>query len=273
MKSKDLYPAIFSRHAEAYESRLEQIMGRGEARGRDRAIELLEAKPGMRVLDMACGPGNLTARVAPLVMPGGEVVGVDLAPGMIERARRRAIANATFELMDMEQLKFPDASFDAALCGHGLQFVPNLGQALREARRVLRPRSRFAASVPVGSPSQGVRDLFDQVVDRHLPPAPRPVDEKETRRVVSDAQALPAALRDAGFSTAEVEAIEEKVVWQSAEQLVALFSSWWDCAARLEGLDEDARADFLDDAITTLKRDHPGRLETSARNLVLLAIA
>ena len=71
MKSKDLYPAIFSRHAEAYEQRLEQIMERGEARGRQRAIDFLEAKPGMRVLDLACGPGNLTARVAPLVLAGG----------------------------------------------------------------------------------------------------------------------------------------------------------------------------------------------------------
>jgi len=272
MKSKDLYPAIFSRHAEAYEQRLEQIMERGEARGRQRAIDFLEAKPGMRVLDLACGPGNLTARVAPLVLAGGEVIGVDLAAGMIDRARRRGIQGATFEVMDIEQLAFPDTSFDAAICGHGLQFVPDLAQTLREARRVLRPGGRFAASVPVGSPSRGLAAL-DGVVDRHLPPAPRPPDQEVTRHVVSDPQALEAAARDAGFASAQVETIEETVVWQSAEQLVALCSSWWDCAARMEGMDEGARADFLDDALSTLKRDHPGGIETSSRNLVLLAIA
>lgn len=273
LKSKDLYPAIFSRHAFAYERRLEQIMDRGEARGRQRAIDLLEAKPGMRVLDLACGPGNLTARVATLVSPGGEVVGVDLAAGMIERARRRAIPGATFELMDIERLVFPDASFDAALCGHGLQFVPDLSLALREARRVLRRGGRFVASVPVGSPSQGVQEVLDGVIDRHLPPAPRPVDQETTRRVVSDPEALTAAARDAGFTAAHVESIEETVVWQSAEQLVAMCGSWWDCAARMEGLDAGARAGFLDDAVATLLRDYPGRIETTARNLVLLALA
>jgi ubiquinone/menaquinone biosynthesis C-methylase UbiE len=273
VRSKELYPAIFSRHAEAYERRLEQIMDRGEALGRQRAIELVRAAPGMRVLDLACGPGNLSARVASLVMPGGEVVGVDLAPGMIERARRRQITGATFEVMDIERLEFADASFDAAICGHGLQFVPDLALALSEARRVLRPRGRFAASIPVGSPSQGVQELLDGVIDRYLPPAPRPVDQDSTRRTVSDPEALDAAATAAGFASARVESIEEKVVWQSAEQLVALCTSWWDCAARMEGLDDGARADFVDDAISTLRRDYPGRIETGARNLVLFAMA
>ena len=273
MRSKELYPAIFSRHAEAYERRLEQIMGRGEALGRQRAIDLVEAKPGMRVIDLACGPGNLTARVAPLVLPGGAVVGVDLAPGMIERARRRSIAGATFEVMDIEQLDFADAYFDAALCGHGLQFVPELGRALSEARRVLHAGARFAASVPVGNPNQGIQDLLEAVIGRHLPPAPRPADQDETRRTVSDPNALMAAARAAGFGSARVESIEEKVVWRSAEELVAMCSSWWDCAARMEGLSEEARTAFAEDAIASLSRAHPGAIETSALTLVLFAIA
>ena len=127
VKSKDLYPAIFTRHAAAYEQRLEQAMDRGEARGRERVIELAGARPGMRILDLACGPGNLSARLAALVRPGGEVVGVDLAPGMVERARARGVANARFEVMDIEELGLADASFDAATCGHGLHFVELAG--------------------------------------------------------------------------------------------------------------------------------------------------
>jgi ubiquinone/menaquinone biosynthesis C-methylase UbiE len=273
VKSKELYPAIFSRHAEAYEKRLESIMARGEARGRQRVIDLVEAQPGMRVLDLACGPGNLAARLAAMVAPGGVVVGVDLAPGMIERARARGIANASFEVMDIEQLTFADASFDAAVCGHGLQFVPNLAKALGEARRVLRPQAKFAASVPVGSPSQGVQELLDSVVARHLPPAPKPVDQDATRRTVSDPQALAQAALDAGFAPARVETIEEKVVWQSADQLVALCTSWWDCAARLEGVGEGPRRAFVDEATEVLRREHPGTIETTARNLVLIAFA
>jgi len=273
MKSKDLYPGIFSRHAEAYEQRLDQVMSRGEARGRMRVLELVDARAGMRVLDLACGPGTLSAALAAAVAPGGEVVGVDLAPGMIQRARERGLANARFEVMDIERLAFPDALFDAATCGHGLQFVPHLDRALREARRVLGSGRRFAASIPVGSPSQGVQDLLDSVIDRLLPPAPRAIDQDDTRKTVSDPDSLAEAARRAGFGTARVEVVEEKVVWQSADQLVTVLASWWDCAARLEGVDEPTRRAFIAEAGEVLRRDHPGAIETASRNLVLLAIA
>ena len=273
MKSKDLYPAIFSRHAAAYQQRLDQVMERGEARGRQRVLDLIDARPGMRILDLACGPGNLTARLAPRVAPGGEVVGVDLAVGMIERARGRNIPNARFEVMDIEQLDFAGATFDAAVCGHGLQFAPDLDRALAEARRVLVAGGRFAASVPVGSPSRGVQDLLDTVVDRILPPAPRAVDQEQTRKTVGDPSEFAAAARAAGFASANVETVEEKVVWESAEQLVGLLASWWDCAARLEGLDAAQRQSFLEEATHALRREHPGRCETRGRNLVLLATA
>src|SRR5947208_16879695 len=110
LKSKDLYPMIFSRHAAAYQQRLEQIMARGEARGRERVIELLRLEPGMHVLDLACGPGTLSKPIATRVAPGGEVVGVDLAEGMIELARARRIANARFQLMHIERLELPDSA-------------------------------------------------------------------------------------------------------------------------------------------------------------------
>src|SRR5437762_8256721 len=87
LKSKDLYPAVFSRYAEVYQKRLESIMSRRESRSRLRLIELVGAQPGMRIIDLACGPGTLTRVLAADVTPGGEVVGVDLAPGMVELAR------------------------------------------------------------------------------------------------------------------------------------------------------------------------------------------
>src|SRR6202171_6200834 len=132
MKSKQLFPGVFSRHAVDYNRRLEPIMAHGEARGRLRVLELVDAQPGMRILDLACGPGTLTRRLAAHVSPGGEVVGVDLAPGMVQLAQAVRTPDARFEVMDIEQLSFSDASFDAAACGHGLQFVPHLGAALRE---------------------------------------------------------------------------------------------------------------------------------------------
>jgi ubiquinone/menaquinone biosynthesis C-methylase UbiE len=272
VKSKDLFPAIFSRHAEAYDRRLEQVMSRGEARGRQRIIDLLEARPGMRILDLACGPGNLSRKLASLVEPNGEVVGVDLALGMIERARLAAIPNARFEVMDIEELRLDAASFDGALCGHGLQFVPHLDRALGEARRVLRPGSRFAASVPAGS-GPSAMTLLDSVIDRWLPPAPEAEDRSATRAAVLDPGLLKSAAIKAGFAAVREEVIEESVRWESAQQLVTLCTSWWACAARLDEVEDQRREAFAADAVATIATRYPGAFETKAQNNILFAVA
>jgi ubiquinone/menaquinone biosynthesis C-methylase UbiE len=273
MKSKDFFPAVFSRHAVAYQRRLEDIMARGEARGRTRVIELAAARPGMRILDLACGPGNLSRRLAAQVAPGGEVTGVDLAPGMIELARAADIQNARFEVMDIEQLAFTDATFDVAVCGHGLQFAPNLGRALREARRVLKIGGGFAASVPVSTVQEAAWNLLYTVLDRWLPPPTEVVDQKPTRETVGNREALRQAALDAGFASANVEVIEEQVQWESAEHLVSMFTSWWDCASRLDTVEPSRREGFMQDAVATLKREHPGTISTTGRNHVLDARA
>jgi len=273
VKSKEFFPDVFSRHADAYQRRLEDIMARGEARGRTRVIELAAPRPGMRILDLACGPGNMTRRLAPLVAPGGEVVGVDLAPRMIELAREAAIPNARFEVMDIERLEFADASFDRAVCGHGLQFASDLPRALREARRVVRPRGSLVASVPVTNHGGSVWTSLDSVVDRWLPPAPNVIDQQATRQTVAEPSAFRQAALDAGFIAARVEAVDEEVHWESAAQMVRQLMSWWDCAARMDGMDAERRQAFTTEAIETVSREHPGAITTTGRNLVLIADA
>jgi ubiquinone/menaquinone biosynthesis C-methylase UbiE len=271
LKSKELFPPVFSRHALAYQRRLEGIMSRGESAGRTRALEALDARPGMRVLDLACGPGTLSRRLAAKVAPDGEVVGVDLAPGMIQLAQALEIPLTSFQVMDIEQLAFEDRSFDAAVCGHGLQYASDLAQALREARRVLRPRGSLAASVPLGNRREAVWVQLDSVIDRWLPPAPEAVDQAPTRATVQDAAAFRQAALDARFESATVDLIEEEVPWESAEQLVSSFMSWVDCAARIEGMDDLRRQAIMDEAVITLHKDNPGRIVTKGRNHVLLA--
>ena len=272
MRSKDLFPAIFSRHAEAYDRRLDQAMMRGEAKGRQRVIDLVEARPAMLILDLACGPGNLTRRLAPLVAPDGQVIGVDLAPGMLDRARMSAPSNAHFELMDIEDLRFHDSSFDAAVCGHGLQFVPHLDRALSEARRVLRSGSRFVASVPAAG-AGSVMSVLDSIVNRWLPPAPEAEDRAATRAVIFQPELLQRAASGAGFTSVRVEEIEESVRWESAEQLVSMCSSWWDCAARLEKVEQGRRQSFVEDAVATIRVQHPGAFDTRYRNYILFCVA
>ena len=274
MKSKELYPAVFSRHAADYARRLDEIMARGEARGRSRALELAGVRPGMIVLDVACGPGTLTRLLAARVGRAGEVVGIDLAAGMIELARSTTHeANVRFEVMDMERLAFSDGAFDVALCGHGLQFVPDLERALSEVHGVLRPGGVFAASVPAAGVKEDVWALIDSVVDRWLPPRPIVVDDQATRRTVQDAASLEAAALRAGFTSARVEAVGEEVVWESAEQLVSNFMGWWDFAFRIDGMDPERRQAFADEALRTVRAAHPGAITTRGRTLVLAATA
>jgi SAM-dependent methyltransferase len=104
--------------------------------------------------DIATGRGAVLFHAAEQVGPGGQVIGIDLAEQMVLATARdieqRGVKNAGVQLMDAEQLTFPDASFDVVLCGYGLFFFPHIEQALFEFYRVLRPGGRLGVSVPCG---------------------------------------------------------------------------------------------------------------------------
>ena len=270
MRSKDLFPAVFSRHAAAYASRHDEIWRRGGNAARARLLDAAAAGPGARVAALACGPGDLGERLRDLVSPAGLVVGVDLAPGMLRVARRRS-PGAALVRADVERLPFPDASFDAAVCGHGLQFVPDLSLALSEARRILRPGGRFAASVPAGAGS-GAGRLLDSVFDRLLPPAPVAEDRDSTLRVLADPEAWTRSALDAGFRSASVEAVESAETHGGPDEMVARASGWWSCAMRLEAIPASRRRHVVEQAAGELERRlGPGPVTVTGRSLVLFA--
>ncbi|EFL18570.1 2-heptaprenyl-1,4-naphthoquinone methyltransferase [Streptomyces sp. C] len=103
-----------------------------------------ELRPGMRVLDVGCGPGTITADLAELVSPGGHVTAVDAAADVLEQAAayaaERGLSEAVdFATADVHALRFPDDSFDVVHAHQVLQHVGDPVQALREMRRVCRP--------------------------------------------------------------------------------------------------------------------------------------
>jgi SAM-dependent methyltransferase len=91
-------------------------------------VELAQPQPGERVLDVACGTGIVARTVAKRVGPGGEVVGVDLNPGMLSVARSvaltesRSSAPLQWQEANADKLPFPNKSFDIVYCELGLQF-------------------------------------------------------------------------------------------------------------------------------------------------------
>ena len=270
--TKDVIPGVFSRHAEAYRDRLITAAGRGEARSRTRVVELLQPLPGQRVLDLGCGPGVLTLPLAAAVRPGGHVLGVDLAEGMLLLLRDAAPPSVTLARMDMEALALREGSFDAVASGHSLQFCSDLALALSAVRRVLRAGGWFAASVPAGGDPGPAGAALHGVLERRLPAAPDPADNRATRAIVGDAQRLAAALQQAGFREVAVERIEEVTTYANPADLVGRTLGWWACAWRLEAVPERERDAVRTEAVNALReRFGDGQLAVTGASLVASA--
>ncbi|HEY1471532.1 MAG TPA: methyltransferase domain-containing protein [Candidatus Acidoferrum sp.] len=103
-------------------------------------LELLEAKSGERILDVGCGTGHLTAKIA---ANGAQVTGVDQSAEMIQQARA-AYPALRFEVMDARQLTFPE-KFDAVFSNATLHWIKQPEQAVECIAWVLRPGGRFVA--------------------------------------------------------------------------------------------------------------------------------
>ena len=105
-------------------------------------VELLEPKHGERILDVGCGTGHLTAKIA---LSGADVVGIDNAPTMIEQARR-SYPNLTFEVADARRFSFLEP-FDAVFSNAALHWIKEADLALASISRCLRPQGRFVAEM------------------------------------------------------------------------------------------------------------------------------
>ncbi len=126
----------------------DQLAGRYDAlhflqRVAERLVDRAQLHPGAPVLDVATGTGTVALRAARVLGAGADVTGLDLSPGMLEQARRKARdvpdAHLTFVEGDAARLPFPDRRFGAVLCASALFFLPDLQGAVREWRRVLAP--------------------------------------------------------------------------------------------------------------------------------------
>ena len=108
-----------------------------------RLIEELKLTGDERVLDLGCGDGALTARIAALV-PGGRALGIDASAGMIASARRLSAPNLEFRLLDINDLPF-EAEFDVVFSNATLHWVKDHGRLLENVHRALRDggRARF----------------------------------------------------------------------------------------------------------------------------------
>ena len=142
-------------------------IARSYAAGAEEFIRGLNLRPGTRVLDVACGTGNLALPAARL---GAVVTGVDIAPNLVEQARanaKREGLKAQFDEGDAEKLPYENASFDAVVTMFGAMFAPRPELVAAELKRVVRPGGFVAMAN--WTPTGFIGQMF-KIVASHVPP-------------------------------------------------------------------------------------------------------
>jgi ubiquinone/menaquinone biosynthesis C-methylase UbiE len=187
------------------------------ARWAPELVEVLGARTGERVLDLACGTGIVTRFLVNRVGPTGRVVGLDVNASMLAAART-AVPHASIEWLEGNALSMPlpDAAFDAVVCEQGFQFFPDKRAALHEMRRVLVPGGRLVMAVWRSSEHAPGFRVLEEALARRVGAAQAALPPFS----LGDAQAIRALVTNAGFREVHIRAEVKLIRWQSAEHMV-----------------------------------------------------
>ena len=191
----------------------------------DWLVEAIDPAPGLRVLDLAAGLGEVGFRALPRILPGGALICSDQAPAMIDRAREHARELALderaieFRELNGEWIDLEVASVDRVLCRWGYMLMADPAAALRETRRVLRSGGRVALAVWDAREHNPWSAVPGQVLLEHGlgepfdPRAPGPF-------ALHDVERLRGMLEEAGFAEIAIDDVE---IVRSAPS----FAEWW----------------------------------------------
>lgn len=226
----------------------EHVFATSLADATDTMIDRAGIQPGMRVLDLACGAGSQTLRVAQRVGPNGTVVAADISGAMLEHVRQNALGRDLHNIETLESsaedLSQPSGSFDAAICRLALMLFQSPRQALHAVRQALKPGGRFAALVfsrPAGN--QVMAKPMGILLHHAGTPAPEPGQPGLFALAGDDV--LERLMADCGFGGVKTEVVQAAIELPSAADALKLLQeaggAYRAVAARLSDADK-ARA-------------------------------
>jgi ubiquinone/menaquinone biosynthesis C-methylase UbiE len=209
------------------------------------------------VLDVACGTGVVTRLVAPQVGVSGHVVGLDLNPGMLARAR--ALPPPEGVVVDWREgdagaLPFDGSTFDAVFCQLGFQYFPDRQQAAREMHRVLKPTGRLIALVWRALAHSPGFVALAAALERNVSPTAAAV--MRAPFVFGDsADELRGLLTKAGFRTVRINADVRMVRFASPAAFVRFQVAGSPLATHVAAVDDTVRETLVRE-VTEAVRDY-----------------
>ncbi len=191
----------------------------------------VDPRPGESMLELAAGPGQLAAELAPRLQPGGRLLCTDRSPNMVEAARRAAreagLAGVDHRVADALALDLPDASQDAVVCRMGYMLMADHERAFAETRRVLRPDGRVGFAVwAAAEENPWATTLFGALEDGGWQPPATPGGPGMFS--LAEPRRRSAILRGAGLRVVRDEPIP--VAWHYPS-----FDAFWDIQGSLSG--------------------------------------
>lgn len=224
-KKADLVAGVFHSVAAKYDI-MNDVMSFGIHRFWKRyTIEMSGARPGMKVLDLAGGTGDLTAKFSHLVGDKGEVVLADINDSMLKVGRtklrdRGIVNNVSYVQANAEALPFPDNHFDIITIAFGLRNVTDKDAALRSMNRVLKPGGKLLV-LEFSRPQHDImRKVYDLYSFKILPKMGELITKDadsyeylaESIRMHPDQDTLKQMMVDAGFEQVDYTNMTDGIV-------------------------------------------------------------
>jgi SAM-dependent methyltransferase len=248
-ESKAASRAQWSAAAEGWADAAQRREGGPSGAAADWMLDAARLAPGERVLELACGAGDVGILAAEAVGPTGRVVCSDFAEPMVEVARERTAGLPQVEVavLDAEALDTGGERFDAVLCRFGYMLMSRPAVALENSFRVLDPGGRVALAVWGDEGDNPWLSLLTDAIMKTLG-APPPEPGTPGPFALSDHQALRRMLEAAGFGDVVVEDLASERRQESLEH-------WWGETLQVSGPISAILSQLSDEQVEAIRTD------------------